>query len=162
MRAVLIAALASISALAASPAQAQVRKQGSDPLVYVNAGDAAMNGAIAKARQTLPDFFARFARPQPGEVHFLLKFDLLPEPDKAEFIWAEIVSRSPGFTLVRLANAPADPRWKLGQQVSVRDSDVIDWGYYKDGVMQGQYTTRILLPTLGPADSEAIRKAYRW
>ena len=158
MRAVLISALALLGALAAPAAQAQ----GGDPVVNYSSEDAAMNAAKAKGRQTLPDFFLHFANPRPGEQQFMIKFDLLPEPEKFEFIWAEVLSRAPGVTQVRLLNAPADPRWKLGQQVSARDADVIDWGYFKDGVMQGQFTTRVMLPALNPKDADAIRKAYKW
>ena len=152
-----------LAALGASmlPAAARAQRRG-DTIVNVSSRDEAMNAAIAKGRQTLPDFFAHFEKPAPGESGFLIKYDLLPEPGKAEFIWAEVIAHSPGVTTARLVNTPGDPRFKLGEKVSVRDADIIDWGYWKDGVMQGQYTTRALLPALDPAEADAIRKAYKW
>lgn len=157
---ILTLTLAALGAMMA-PAAAQAQ-QGGDTIVNVASGDAAMNAAIAKGRQTLPDFFAHVAKPGRGESGFLIKYDVIPEAGKAEFVWAEVISHSPGISVARLVNSPRDVRFRLGDKVSVRDADIIDWGYWKDGVMQGQVTTRVLLPALDPAEADAIRKAFGW
>jgi uncharacterized protein YegJ (DUF2314 family) len=157
---ILTLTLAALAAMLA-PATAQAQQLG-DTIVNVASTDAAMNAAIAKGRQTLPDFFAHFAKPARGESGFLIKYDVIPEAGKAEFIWAEVISHAGGVSIARLVNTPRDPRFKLGEKVSVRDADIIDWGYWKDGVMQGQLTTRVLLPALDPAEADAIRKAFGW
>lgn len=143
-----------------APVAAQAQR--SDNVIDVSSNDAAMNAAIGKARQQLPDFFAHLAKPQIGEHSFSVKFDLLPEPGKAEYIWAEVISRSGGVTTARLANNPVDARFKLGDTVKVRDEDIVDWGYFRSGVMQGHFTTRALLPGIDPAQAEGIRKALGW
>jgi len=142
--------------LVAAPAAAQ------DHIVGVAANDPEMNSAIVRARGGLPVFFGHATAPGPGESQFLIKFDLLPEPAKTEFIWAEVIGHTPGVTVARLVNTPGDARFRAGQQVTVRDQDVIDWGYRKDGVMQGNYTTRVLLKRVPPEEAAADRKSLGW
>ena len=150
-------AVIALAAASLAPAAAQAQS-----VIGIRSDDATMNAAIAKGRETLPDFWAHFAKPGPGESGFTIKYNLTADGGDPEFIWAEVISRAPGVTIARLANTPRDSRWKLGEKVSVRDADIIDWGYYRNGVMQGHYTTRALLPHLDPAQAEAIRKAYKW
>ncbi|MCW3847218.1 DUF2314 domain-containing protein [Sphingomonas sp. LB-2] len=158
--------LAALAALLA-PATAQAQKNGKAPngeerVIYVAESDPAMNAAIAEGRRTLPDFFRHLANPAPGEHGFLIKFDLLPEPGGAEFIWAEVISHSSGVTIARLANIPVDPRFKLGEKVNVSDADIVDWGYYSGGVMQGNFTTRAMLPRYSRDEAEQVRRAFNW
>jgi uncharacterized protein YegJ (DUF2314 family) len=140
----------------ATPAVAQ------DHVLSVAANDPEMNSAIVQARAGLPVFFGHVTSPGPGEIQFIVKFDLLPESDKTEFIWAEVIGHTPGTSVAKLLNAPADARFRAGQQVAVRDQDVIDWGYRKDGVMQGNYTTRVLLKRIAPEEAAAYRKSLGW
>lgn len=132
-----------------------------DRIVDVAKGDPEMQSAIAKARAELPGFFVRSAAPQAGDSYFLIKYNLTPQ-GAAEFIWAEVISHKGDTTLARLINNPRAPGFVKGQQVTVRNADIIDWGYVKNGVMQGNYTTRILLPHMAPAEAAALRRAYGW
>ncbi|NML06927.1 DUF2314 domain-containing protein [Sphingomonas sp. G-3-2-10] len=132
-----------------------------DRIVDVAKGDPEMQAAIAKARAELPGFFARSAAPQSGDSYFLVKYNLTPQ-GTAEFIWAEVIAHKGDTTIARLINNPRAPGFAKGQQVTVRNADIIDWGYVKNGVMQGNYTTRILLPHMAPAEAAALRRAYGW
>jgi uncharacterized protein YegJ (DUF2314 family) len=158
MRPLLIA----LAALGAIMAPAAARAQQDENVVTVAVDDPEMNAAMAEARRKLPDFFAHFANPGAGENNFSVKYDLLPEPGQAEFIWAEVISHSPGVTIARLANNPVDGRFTLGEKVTIRDDEIVDWGYYRDGVMQGHFTTRALLPRLDQAQQDSIRDALNW
>lgn len=149
------------SALCLSPGVAAAQEQGGDPLVFIEGSDAAMNAAITRARAELPGFFQRLARPGDDERNFSIKYNLTPDGEP-EFIWAAIESRRDGVTVARLANNPHDPRFKLGQRVEIRDADVIDWAYVRGTVMQGHYTTRVLLDHLDPAQAASVRAAMGW
>lgn len=117
-------------------------------------------GDHAGTRRT-PGFFQRLARPGDDERNFSIKYNLTPDGEP-EFIWAAIESRRDGVTVARLANNPHDPRFKLGQRVVIRDADVIDWADVRGTVMQGHYTTRILLDHLDPAQAASVRAAMGW
>ena len=120
-----------------------------------------MRAAIAKARAGLPVFFGHATAPSPGEGGFLIKFDVIPEA-AAEFVWAEIVSHRGDTSIARIANAPRDARFARGQQVTVRDRDVIDWAYWRDGTMQGGATMRVLIARMAPAEARAMRERFGW
>jgi uncharacterized protein YegJ (DUF2314 family) len=132
-----------------------------DATIGVPESDPEMRAAIAKARAGLPVFFGHATAPAPGEGGFLIKYDIVPEAP-AEFVWAEIVSHHGDFSVARLANAPRDPRFTKGQQVTVRDSQVIDWAYWRDGTMQGAATMRVLISRMPADEAQAMRHRFGW
>ena len=155
--------IASAALAIATPFAAQAQGDpGSDKVHDIPSGTAAMEAAIARARAELPGFFAKQAAPDAGQSYFLIKYDLIPEAAK-EYIWAEVVSRGEGETVARLVNNPRDPRFRKGQQVRVKDAEIIDWSYAQDGkTVIGAYTTRALLTMMSPAEAAATRRAHGW
>jgi uncharacterized protein YegJ (DUF2314 family) len=132
-----------------------------DATIGVPENDTEMRIAIAKARGGLPVFFGHATAPSPGEGGFLIKFDLIPETP-AEFVWAEIVSHRGDTSIARLANAPRDARFAKGQQVTVRDREVIDWAYWRDGTMQGGATMRVLIARMPATEARALLDRFGW
>ncbi|NIJ19934.1 uncharacterized protein YegJ (DUF2314 family) [Sphingomonas naasensis] len=137
------------------PASAQ------DATISVPENDPEMRAAIAKARAGLPVFFGHVTAPAPGEGGFLIKFDLIPGA-AAEFVWAEIVSHRGGASVARLVNAPLARGFVKGQQVTVQDGEVIDWAWWREGVMQGGATMRVLIARMPPAEAQAMRARFGW
>jgi uncharacterized protein YegJ (DUF2314 family) len=152
--------LLTAGAAGAVSAQERQREPG---LVYVNAGDPQMEAAKEQGRSTLPTFFAHLAKPAANEGDFALKFNLTPDRSGAEFIWAgELqVDRAGKITGV-LNNVPIDTRFTQGQRVTIDRSLIIDWGYRKGAVYQGNYTTRVLLDRMPPDEAAEIRTALGW
>lgn len=149
----ILIALAALTAPLAAEAQ--------DRTVNVAASDPQMNAAIAQAKRELPVFFGHVGSPSPGENHFLIKYDVQPGA-AVEFVWAEVISHANAQSVAKLVNASNDGRFALGLQVRVNDADIVDWGYRKDGVMQGNYTTRVLIGRLPAAEAAPIRKFLGW
>ncbi len=137
------------------PAQAQ------DATFAVAANDPEMRAAIAEAKRGLPVFFGHATAPGPGETRFIVKYDIVPE-DKAEFVWAEIVSHRGDVTIARLLNAPSDRRFKLGDQVTIRDAQIIDWAYFREDEMQGGATMRVLIARMEPAEAKEMLARLGW
>lgn len=166
MRSFMMLLAAALIAPLAAHAQSQPAPKASprpahDRIVDVARGDPEMQAAIAKARAELPGFFARSVTPGPGESYFLIKYNLAPQ-GAAEFIWAELISHKGETTIARLINNPRATGFVKGQQVTVRTADIIDWGYVRNGVMQGNYTTRVILPHMSAAEAAALRRSYGW
>jgi uncharacterized protein YegJ (DUF2314 family) len=134
-------------------AQADVRNVMSD--------DPAMEAAKRKGRATLPQFFDRLASPASDESGFTVKFNLLSDGD-AEFIWADNIERKNGKVFATLSNDPIAQGFVMGQRVEIDPSKIVDWGYFKAGVMQGNYTTRALLDGMSEAEAAPYRRALGW
>lgn len=149
-------AAAALALLAALPAAGQ-----DDPTIAVPASDTEMRAAIAQAQRGLPVFFGHATAPGPGETGFMVKYDLVPE-EKAEFIWAEVIAHQGDITLARLLNAPRDPRFARGDQVTIRTPQIIDWAYWRDGTLQGGATMRVLIGRMDPAEARAMLDRLGW
>jgi len=150
-----------------------------DPLAYVKIGDPQIEAARAEARETLPTFLARLKNPTADESHFVVKFRLErsqvigfaqsapsapTHPEPAEFIWARMVTLTPDSSSVT-GLIDGDPRSKgfhNGQPVRIPLDDVVDWGYKKAGVVQGNFTTRVLLAKLPPEQAARAKQAFGW
>ena len=155
-------ALIALALLAAPlPALAQSAERQHDEIapIVVPAGDAEMEAARARAQRSLPGFLKLLARPTAGTSGFVIKYPL-PGP---EHIWVSDL-RLEGQVLVgKLANYPENPDFTIGQQVRVPFSAVTDWGYRDaSGVMQGHFTTRVLIGRLAPEDAAKAREALGW
>ena len=152
---VLLAALAALALPLAAHAQAQ------DKTINVAPGDPAINAAVARAKRELPVFFGHVGAPGPGEDHFMIKYDVQPGAP-VEYVWAEVISHANAQSAAKLVNASNDGRFKVGLQVRINDAEIVDWGYRKDGVMQGNYTTRVLLTRIPESEAAPVRKYLGW
>ena len=155
-------ALLAFALLAAPlPALAESAERQHDDIAPINVavGDAEMEAARTQAQRSLPGFLKLLARPPAGIGGFVIKYPL-PGP---EHIWVSDL-RLEGRTLVGiLANYPENPDFTIGQQVRVPLSAVTDWGYRDaSGVMQGHFTTRVLIGRLAPDDAAKAREALGW
>lgn len=152
----------------AAPALAQTAPapptgQDANGLVWVKEDDARMTAAIAEAKRTLPDFLAHLAHPGANEQGFGVKYDIIPGP-KAEFIWTHDlrVDATRVMTGALDDDAQMIDGFKANRRVTIVTTDIIDWGYFKDKVMQGNRTTRVLLDMVDADEAAAIRRAFGW
>lgn len=148
------------AALALAPPVVAV--QGDEPIYQVRSDDAAMNSAIAEGRRTLPSFYRRLAAPQAGDRDFMVKFDIDPS-ERFEFVWAVSLDRSASPMTGILINQPVNTSDRPGDRVAIAESSIIDWGYRTSaGVMQGNFTNRVLLGQMPPAEAEDYRRFLGW
>ena len=155
--ALLVSALAPLPIASAAHAQA-VPDDRSD-VASVDSEDPEMNRAIADAKRALPDFLEVLENPPRGATRIGFKFPL----GGWEHIWVGDVRRDGTFLIGRLDNAPIQEAFSQGDRVRVPLSEVSDWAWMgRDGVMRGQFTTRVLLDRLNPATADAIRESLGW
>ena len=60
------------------------------------------------------------------------------------------------------SNAPNAPGFAPGQQVSVRDRQVVDWGYWRAGTLVGGATMRVLIARMDPKAARAMLDRFGW
>jgi uncharacterized protein YegJ (DUF2314 family) len=127
------------------------------------AGDPEMEAAKAKGRETFQTFVNRFVSPQPGDSGFMVKFNLGPAPNlDKEFIWASDL-RMDGDTLTGLlTDEPLAPGFRKGQRVPITADDIIDWGFFNNGALQGGFTERVLISRMSYPEAARQRANLGW
>jgi uncharacterized protein YegJ (DUF2314 family) len=154
-----IFALAAAPLLALATAPLAALAQDEPDIVEVDADDPEMNAAKAEAQRTLPQFLAFLANPPAGSGDFVIKFPL----GGWEHIWVSDVVRRGQVLVGRLANDPVEKDHAIGDEVSVPLAEVSDWAWRDaDGVMQGHFTTRVLLSRIDPEEADYIRAYMGW
>jgi uncharacterized protein YegJ (DUF2314 family) len=130
-----------------------------DPVVNVRTGDAQMNAAIAKARATLPTFWASYEAPKPSETGHSLKVRFANSTNGGEHIWmAEVKKLADGRYSGRFANEPVYlPGKRAGDVAEFKEADISDWMFMRGGKIVGGETIRVLLKSLPKADADALR-----
>lgn len=129
-----------------------------DRVVNVDADDPEMTAAIAKARETLPHFWAVFANPTRGETNFSLKVKIT-DKQGTEHFWATDIEARDGKTVGTISNEPnVVRRVKLGDRIDIPQADISDWLYLREGKMIGNYTVKALFKQM-PADEVERLKA---
>jgi uncharacterized protein YegJ (DUF2314 family) len=132
--------------------------EGDPTIVGVRAANAEMNAAMARARDTLPTFWASCDAPKPTELGHALKvrFDVGAE---VEHIWVTDVKKlSDDNYSGRLANEPSDlPGKNIGDQVEFKQIDISDWMFMRNEKIVGGETIRALLRSMPEEEADALR-----
>jgi uncharacterized protein YegJ (DUF2314 family) len=118
--------------------------------VAVADDDAAMNAAVAKARETLPQFVAALKSPTPAQRDFAIKAGFA-EGDAVEYMSVTAVRPEGAGFRGTLNNDPTALRnVKRGDEVTVGPDRVVDWSYVEDGKLVGGHTLRVLRERMTP------------
>ncbi len=129
-----------------------------DRTIGVEENDPEMTAAIAKARETLPQFWQVFEKPEHGESGFALKVKIT-DPRGTEHFWATDIERRDGKVLGTINNDPNIVKSvKLGQRIEIPEADISDWLYLRDGKMVGNRTVRPLFKRMPPAEVEEVKR----
>lgn len=147
-------AIVAIAALLASLLSACSKR---DKVISVEDDDPEMVAAIAKARETLPQFWQVYDKRERGETDFALKVSIT---DKAgtEHFWTTDIERRDGRTMGTINNDPnIVSSVKLGDRIDITMANISDWLYMRDGKMVGNETLRPLLKTMPAAEAEKLR-----
>jgi uncharacterized protein YegJ (DUF2314 family) len=131
-------------------------------VIAVPAGSPEVELAKQQAIDELPSFFTKMKAPKSGETNFAVKFDLTPDSAQSEFIWAINLSFEGDVLEGELSDTPYAAGFTVGQRMAIPRSSIIDWGYRKNGVMQGHYTTRALAAELSDEEAQRIYEFYGW
>lgn len=129
-----------------------------DKVIKVETDDPEMVAAIAKARDTLPQFWQVFDNRAGGESDFCLKVKIT-DTRGTEHFWATDVERRDGRILGTINNDPnIVATVKLGDRIEIPEADISDWLYMRDGKMVGNETLRPLLKAMPAAEAEKLRQ----
>jgi len=129
-----------------------------DRVISVADTDTEMNAAIARARATLPLFWASYDAPKRTETEHSLKVRF-PTAGNDEHIWMSPVKKLPGGEYAaRFADTPHNlPGKRLGDLAEFKDADISDWMFMRNGKIVGGETIKPLLKSMPKADADALR-----
>jgi uncharacterized protein YegJ (DUF2314 family) len=126
---------------------------------HVEADDAAMNAAIAKAKATADDFIRAFHAQKPGAKDYFVKKPYRTPADGTEHMWIEVLEEENGVLKGRVANEAEETREvKMGQSVSLKKSEISDWKYQDGNKLIGGFTIRYFVEKMSPKEREAFQK----
>jgi len=153
------AALVAILAMVMGVPTTGARAEDHSPVIDVPSADPEMAAAIARARATLPTFWASYEAPKPTETGHSLKVRFATSRTNGEHIWMLDVKRLPsGLYSGRFGNAPRDLRGKReGDLAEFREADITDWMFVRNGKIVGCETMRPLFKSMSKADAAAFR-----
>jgi uncharacterized protein YegJ (DUF2314 family) len=124
----------------------------SETLIDTPQDDPAMDAAMKQAVDTQGIFWAKFEKKEPGTSEYAVKLAITGQDGYREFIWAEPIRRTNREVVAKLLNVPVHLQGlELGSEVRADRNLVFDWSYEKGGRAYGQYTTRVLLDRMSPA-----------
>jgi uncharacterized protein YegJ (DUF2314 family) len=129
------------------------------PVYDVASSNPEMAAAIAKARATLPAFWASYEAAKASEAGHSLKVRFPTRKNDGEHIWmAEVKKLAGGRYSGRFANQPRDlPGKQAGDLVEFTEADISDWMFMRNGKIVGGETIRVLLKSMPRPDADALR-----
>jgi uncharacterized protein YegJ (DUF2314 family) len=137
------------------PEQDQAKAR--DKTINVADDDAEMSAAIAQARQTLPEFWKIYDKPEHGESRFALKV-CITDSNGAEHFWVGNIERQGEKIFGTIDNEPNYVKSvKNGQRIEIPPADITDWLYWRDEKMHGNRTLKPLLKSMPPEEVQKLR-----
>ena len=125
---------------------------------YVEDSDPEMAAAIAKAQQTLPQFWQVFDKRERSESNFVLVVRIT-DKGRIEHFSTTTFERRDGKTMVIISNAPKIvASVKLGDRIEIPEADITDWRYMRDGKFVGMATFKARFKHMRAADVEQIKQ----
>ncbi|MEJ0089851.1 MAG: DUF2314 domain-containing protein [Limisphaerales bacterium] len=129
-----------------------------DKVINVADDDPEMLAAIAKARDTLPQFWQVLDKPEHGESEFALKVKITDKRGTEHF-WATDIRRQDGKIMGTINNDPeVVASVKLGDKIQIPEADISDWLYMCNEKMVGNETLRPLLKKMPSDEAEKLKK----
>ncbi len=124
-----------------------------DRVVDFAENDPAMNAAIEKSRNSLPEFWKVFAAPPSNVNDFSLKLAITDGKATEHFWCGEIQGNADKASCVIANEAQSVFTVAIGDRVDVDPAIISDWMYRKDGKIVGGQTIRVIVTTLPPEEA---------
>jgi len=81
-----------------------------------------------------------------------------PTGNGNEHIWVDVISHTGDDITGTIDNNPEfRPDLKDGMTVTVKEANVSDWGYLRDGRLYGNFTTRVLVKHMAPDEAAQVK-----
>lgn len=136
--------------------QSVVDRAEKDDLYIVEKEDADMKDAFRQARRGLDTFLTTWRNPSTESANFSVKVGV-KEGENAEYFWISPFRHGTGRFIGVVNNEPQMvSSVKLGGEITFTKDQIVDWLYYRQGKMVGNYTACAMLKN----EPESERRAF--
>lgn len=126
-----------------------------DTLIQGGYDEQEMEAAIARARSEVDFFIAEFE--QGNGTDFSVKAPI-EDGGETEHFWLTDITYANGEFRGLIGNDPGMvTNVKIGQEWTIKKSEISDWMFMRDGKIHGNYTMRPLLKTMPDDEAERFR-----
>ena len=152
--------LVAFSLTPATAAETAVDRATEDEIVAVPKGDPDMAAAFRQARETLKTFLDLARTPRSTITSMAVKV-AVRDGGETEHFWISPFTEQDGRFVGKINNTPRSVHnIKLGQTITFKQSDVVDWLYRENGKMFGNFTACALLKHVPPSEMQAFKREY--
>jgi uncharacterized protein YegJ (DUF2314 family) len=125
-------------------------------IINYERGDPEMAAAYRDALRTLPLFVEALKKGTAEQFH--VKVPLAREGGR-EIIWMGDVKIEGEEFVGRIANVPRHQKEIVkGSPYRLKQEDIIDWYFMRDGKMHGSFSTRVMLKRMPPEQAKEMQK----
>lgn len=115
-----------------------------------------------RAQAELPGFLALSTEPKPGMEGFAVKV-AIREGEEPEYFWIAPFSANGRQFSGAINNEPrAVHSVKLGQTITFDQSEIVDWMYFDNGAMKGNYTACAVLKSTPAHEADEFKRRFRF
>ncbi len=152
--------LVAFSLTPAIGAETAVDRAKEDEIVAVPKGDPDMEAAFRQARETLKTFLDLARTPRSTITSMAVKV-AVRDGGETEYFWISPFTEQDGRIVGKINNTPRSVHnVKLGQTITFKQSDVVDWLYRENSKMFGNFTACALLKHVSPSEMQAFKREY--
>ena len=149
-----------LSASSVACGQSVVDQAENDELYMVADGDEDMEAAFRSAKSGLDGFLATWRSPPQGASDFSVKVGVT-DGDDTEYFWVSPFREASGSFSGTLNNEPQlVSSVRLGQEISFSRGQIVDWLYFDQGTMVGNYTACAMLKKESQAERDAFEERF--
>jgi uncharacterized protein YegJ (DUF2314 family) len=165
MRAILCWAIAALclTALPACKNKAKEERRAQlRALMHGTTGDADMQAAIKKARETVPDFLRALQSPAANQRQFMVR-TIFPATDgQQQILWVTDVSYDGKLLHGRVDDNTSRPGSGIGPdgKATVQPTQIADWMYNEDGKAVGGHMLRVLKTKMTPEEWAPFERQF--
>ena len=149
-----------VAASSAACGQSVVDRAEKDELYLADSEDADMKDAFRRAQLGLEGFLSIWRNPPAGITDFSVKVGVT-EGENTEYFWITPFREESGTFIGTINNEPQMvTSVKLGGEISFTKGQVVDWLYYKQGKMVGNYTACAMLKKEPESERHAFEQRF--
>jgi uncharacterized protein YegJ (DUF2314 family) len=141
-------------------AQSTLDKARNDEVSLVLHDDPAMERAFKKAKHTLDGFLDLAADPPPGSEFYAVKVGIR-QGNETEYFWISPFTANGRSFTGQVNNTPRIvTRVREGETIEFERDEIVDWTYYSNNKMRGNFTACALLTHESLEDAAQFMAEY--